>query len=67
MTGRHSFLNIERAAFRKLHNGTPHLATMFKRNGYSTGIVGKTAPIVDDFTEDLDRATKVKNKNCSTF
>jgi len=60
MTGRHSFLNIERAAFRKLHNGTPHLATMFKRNGYSTGIIGKTAPIVDNFSGDFDKATKVK-------
>jgi len=43
-----------------LYNGTPHLATMFKRNGYATGIVGKTAPIEDTFSGDLDEATKVK-------
>ena len=58
MTGRHSFLNIERAGIRKLHFGTPHLATMFNRNGYKTGIVGKTAPIEDHFEGDADQTLK---------
>ena len=59
MTGRHSFLNVERAGIRKLHPGTPHLATMFNRNGYKTGIVGKTAPIEDSFEGDVDKSMKV--------
>lgn len=55
MTGRFSFHNEERPAIRKLYPGTPHLADMFKRNGYRTGIVGKTAPIEDGFrAEDAD-------------
>ena len=47
MTGRFSFHNVERANIRKLYQGTPHLADLFNRNGYRTGIVGKTAPIED--------------------
>ena len=52
MTGRHSFLNTERAKLRVLYPDQPHLATMFKRNGYRTGLVGKTAPIDDLFDSD---------------
>ena len=52
MTGRYSFHN-PKPHIRKLYAGTPHLADMFKRNGYRTGIVGKTAPLNDAF-EALD-------------
>lgn len=65
MTGRFSFHNVERANIRKLYQGTPHLADLFNRNGYRTGIVGKTAPIEDQFKSvdaDFDAEESAKKK-----
>ena len=53
MTGRYNFDDNPSPGHRKLKPGTPHLADMFKRNGYKTAIIGKHQPIQDDF-EALD-------------
>lgn len=42
MTGRYS---LQDSPARKLHFGTPHMAEMFKRTGYQTGIFGKYQPL----------------------
>merc|ERR1712048_51423 len=63
MTGRFSFHGDgegRSAAVRKLYPGTPHLPDLFKRNGYTTGIVGKTAPILDTFRDDGDKEESKK-------
>lgn len=49
MTGRYDFNNNRGASKRRLSPGTPHLAGLFKRNGYRTGIIGKHQPIRIEF------------------
>ena len=56
MTGRYNFDDNPAPGIRKLKEGTPQLADMFKRNGYKTAIIGKHQPILDEFqAEDVSK------------
>ena len=49
---RYDFDNSRHPSKRRLDPGTPHMAEMFKKQGYITGIVGKHQPIYDKFEAD---------------
>ena len=70
MTGRYA---LDKKADREMKPEQPHLAQMFKKSGYFTGIVGKHQPIaseynpVDQSKKDLNKIRKKKQKYKSKF
>merc|ERR1711972_797821 len=58
MTGRYIF-NDKRPDIANMKAKTPHLGTLFKKNGYKTAMIGKSSPMPDLFeADDLTGAEK---------
>merc|ERR1712050_179450 len=59
MTGRYVFREKKPLGVAVMKRGTPHLGTLFKKNGYKTAMIGKSSPMPDLFeADDLTGAEK---------